>query len=283
MDVSGIGRPLQLPGTIDNGDVKVTKAYELNTQKENSRVEKTTPAVIRHTSDDTLLSNGLKNEGIAEMYRNVNLLGRKETPLEIDLRERESLDIYRSQLPSIAVDMRRGLDQLMMKLSEEYPNLANDKWGFSVEPNGDLVVTGELSKQDEKTLTELLNKNDGLKLLASEFSELLVKGMELDRGPYMVSQGKAKFDLTADNFSEIIDLRKYLDAPFTGKYAQGYQSLVDKNNIIDLYRVEGNFELGDQLASKAEMKYNKGIIDKYDFETGEWNRVGGEDITHPRP
>ena len=276
MDVSGIGRPLQLPSTIDNGDVKVTKAHELNTQKENSRIEKTVPAIIRHASDDTPPSNGLKNGGISELYRQVSLLGREWTPDEVTQRRVEAFDIFFHQLAPIAADMRRGLDQFIEKLSEEHPDLASAKWGFSVKSNDSLVVTGNLSQQDEKMLTSLLNKDDGLRLLASDFSKLILKGMDLERGPSKGSQGLGKFDLTEDNFSEIIDLRSYLDSPFTAKNTQGYQSLIDKNNIDDLYRTQGNIELGHQLASRAEVRYNKGTVDKYDFNTGEWNRVFGE-------
>ncbi|MFT5718700.1 MAG: hypothetical protein ACI9T7_002907 [Oleiphilaceae bacterium] len=37
-------------------------------------------------------------------------------------------------------------------------------------------------------------------------------------------------------------------------------------------------QLGDQLASRAEVKYNKGNLDKYDFDTKEWTRVFGDDV-----
>ena len=63
---------------------------------------------------------------------------------------------------------------------------------------------------------------------------------------------------------------------FTEKNIQGYQYTIDKNNIDDLYRTQGNIELGKQLASRAEVIYNKGTVDKYDFNTGEWNRVFGK-------
>ena len=188
----------------------------------------------------------------------------------------ESFDIFFRQLAPIAADMRRGLDQFIEKLSEKHPDLVSEKWGFSVNSNDSLVVTGNLSAQDQKVLTSLLNKDDGLRLLASNFSKLILKGMDLDRGPSNGSQGLGKFNLTEDNFSEIIDLRSYLDSPFTEKNAQGYQNVTDKNNIDDLYRTQGNIELGHQLASRAEVKYNKGTVDKYDFNTGEWNRVFGE-------
>ena len=268
MDVSGIGRPLQLPSTIDNDDIKVTKAYELNTQKENSRIEKTVPAIIRHASDDTPPSNGLKNGGIAELYRQVSLLGRKETTGERISRREDAADIFTNQLAPVAVDMRRGLDQFIEKLSDEFPDLAGKKWGFSVKSDGNLVVTGQLSEQEEAKLTELLNEN--------EFSELLIKGMEIDRGPNKATQGLGKYDLNADNFSDVIDLREYLDSPFTGRNKQLYSSLIDKSDITSIYHIPGYFELGHQLADRGEMKYNKGIVDKYDFDTANWNRVFGE-------
>jgi len=276
MNISGIGQNLQLPATIDNGDVIVTKAYELKPQKDISGGENTPPAVIRHTSDDTPPSNGLKNAGIAEMYRQVSLLGRKETTAEHISRIEESFDIFTNQLAPIAVEMRRGLDQFIEELAEKKPDFASNNWGFSVAPDGYLVATEGLSQQEKTTLTELLNERDGLRLLANEFSKLVIKGMEIDRGPNKGTQGLGKYDLSAGNFSEVIDLREYLDSPFTGRNKQLYSSLVNKSDISSIYHIPGYFELAHQLADKAEVKYNKGIVDKYDFDTGNWHRVFGE-------
>lgn len=141
--------------------------------------------------------------------------------------------------------------------------------GFSVKSNGSLVVTGNLSEQEEKILTSLLNKDYSLQLHASDFSKLFLKAMDLERGPNNGSMGLGKYDLTEDNFSEIIDLRSYLEGQVTAK---------GLDNFATRYIFRGITELASQLASKAEVKYNKGTVDKYDFDTKQWNRVFGDGV-----
>lgn len=272
MDINGVSYPADFLKKIDNGDAKITKTEVFDPQKVGSPEESVIPSVIRHTADDTPPSNGLKNGGIAEMYRYISSLGRTETRSERWQREAEVFDILYRQMPAIAADMRRSLDQFIEKSSKEAPDLVNSNWGFSINSDGNLSVIGKLNKNDKTNLNRLLNESGELQKLSRDFSGLLIKTLELDRGPAKRSSTIGKFDLTAENFSEIIDLKNYLDSPFQGG-STSY--LADKNDVKSLYLNQSILNLGEQLASKAEIKYDKGIVDKYDFDTGEWHRIHG--------
>ncbi|WP_046004863.1 hypothetical protein [Pseudoalteromonas rubra] len=117
--------------------------------------------------------------------------------------------------------MTKQFDQIMSELNAQQPQLANKHWGISVAESGELQVTGALT-DDERTLVEQrLNENDEFVSAANEFKSSYLKYIDME------VRGWAQYDVNAENFSQIFDLKDMLDSSKSEdnfKSAWGYES-----------------------------------------------------------
>jgi hypothetical protein len=146
------------------------------------------------------------------------------------------------ELPSQIGKIRDEFQLFMNDLETDSPTLAQKDWGFSVDENDKLVVSGDITEDERIYLEEKLNENEDLVRLAKEVPDILIKGMEYDRGNDGKGQYWGKYDVTQENFKDIIDIKELMDAsyhPVTNSY----------------YAFDYQDNLGAQLAWRAEVKY----------------------------
>lgn len=115
-------------------------------------------------------------------------------------------------------NIKMAFGEFMQQLATKHPELANNKsWGFSVAADGSLAVNRaqgqrlDLTEPQQLQLTALLNSNEELVTLASNFSSTMLEGLELQRGPEKKGHYRSEYDLTAENFAKVINFKKIVE------------------------------------------------------------------------
>lgn len=137
------------------------------------------------------------------------------------------------------------------------PELLDKDWGFSV-TDGELVILeghDDLSESERKTIFDTLSEF-GVGLLSDALASGFIAGVEAIRGPYETGRGIAKYDITEENFGEIVNLRAYLDSHTEdGKYSKKVDLLKDEDDMRSAFFLSGLEALYDQVSVRAEPKY----------------------------
>ncbi|RZM83864.1 hypothetical protein C3B51_05525 [Pseudoalteromonas rubra] len=117
--------------------------------------------------------------------------------------------------------MTKQFDQIMSELNVQLPQLANKHWGISVGESGELQVTGALTDDERTSVEQRLNENDEFVSAANEFKSSYLKYIDME------VRGWAQYDVNAENFSQIFDLKDMLDSSKSDdnfKSTWGYES-----------------------------------------------------------
>lgn len=154
------------------------------------------------------------------------------------------------QMKPLYADFKSEVDDL-------HPELAKKGYGISVNEDGALMIVNNrnnLSEQEEQELNDVLNNFSGataLTAMANDFAESVIKTVELDRRPDGTGIRMGKFDVSKENFHEIVDL---VPAIKENEWGDAFIDLVDK-----------------QIANKAELLNNHHQVEEY--IRGEWINV----------
>ncbi|AJQ95763.1 hypothetical protein [Gynuella sunshinyii] len=134
------------------------------------------------------------------------------------------------------------IGRAMAAIEEESPGLSQARWGFSVDEDGELMLTNaeSLTTDQQQLILDKLNKF-GAARAASIFADDMVAFLEADRGSDGYSNNIGQYDLTRSNFAEIIDLKEH--------YQYGF------NETLGGFGMEGMEQIADQLSRKAESTY----------------------------
>jgi len=150
------------------------------------------------------------------------------------------------ELPKKLNQLRPKYESFMNELEVSSPSLAKKEWGFSVDSNDKLVVSGNITEDEKKYLEEKLNADKNIVNLAKELPDILIKGQEYDRGYDGKGKYWGKYDVTQENFKDIVDIKGLLDSSY-GPNAKAFDDGFDVMSYQN--------DLRNQLASKAEVKY----------------------------
>ncbi|WP_046003634.1 hypothetical protein [Pseudoalteromonas rubra] len=146
--------------------------------------------------------------------------------------------------------MAEHYDEFMGMLEQTDPQLAKKNWGFSVDEQGLLKVSGDLSEDEIATLEEKLNSNDALVKYANEVKEAFLKYTDMERGPGIPSsKGWCKYDVSNENFADIIDMKSLMEER-GGKRGQ-MPNFGEKLSLLDFVD-----NMGEQLKSKAVVAFS---------------------------
>jgi hypothetical protein len=163
--------------------------------------------------------------------------------------EQEMRELQWGGFGASAAEMRRGYDAAAMELS---PELMAKDWGFSIKNKALVIVEGNdiLSDAEVKTLKNALRE---LKPAANQLAEDVLRYLELDRGTDGLSKRLGRFDVSQQNFSDVIDMRELLmSVGENGKYGQSYRN---QSDYVGLYKVSTSYALADQMEARAEARF----------------------------
>ncbi|WP_125779408.1 hypothetical protein [Pseudoalteromonas rubra] len=160
-----------------------------------------------------------------------------------------SQTLYFGELPGVFRDMQSHYQDFMSKLEKSDPQLAKLDWGFSVNENGQLVVSGPINNESKAYLEEKINENKELVELAKQVPDVMMKGLAYDRGADGKASAWGKYDVNSENFKDILDFREVLDSTYTERDDISYF----KNNFNTFEFAEN---IASQLKRKAEVKFS---------------------------
>lgn len=215
-----------------NGNAKVAVADDSEAR---SRVSQFSSVIFHKTLEEIPPS-----EGTVEIVYS--------RPVDPPERMQELMHLMFQALPQVSADLRVAYDDALSLLP---PSVVAKDWGFSVDSQGSIVVlegSNALSK-NEKALIEKALTQAYVGTGAEEVADMVVRMLELDRMPTGVSSRMGKYDVTRNNFQEIIDLRAYLE---THRAREKYQT--HPHDYVSLHFLGSHF-LVEQISVKAEVKY----------------------------
>ncbi|WP_299269674.1 hypothetical protein [uncultured Psychrosphaera sp.] len=167
---------------------------------------------------------------------------------DIATSDKMSNTIPMGELPTHVRQIQPVYQAFMNELETTSPSLAQKDWGFSVDENDKLVVSGDITEYERIYLEDKLNQNEELVRLTKEVPDILIKGMEYDRGNDGKGQYWGQYDVTQENFKDIIDVKELLDKSYTTKEMGFFAA-----NNVDLIKYQDN--LRGQLQLRADPKY----------------------------
>lgn len=113
-----------------------------------------------------------------------------------------------------ADSMSKEYDKTLSDIATERPELTENEWGFSVNEQGELKVTGNISAEDITYLEGKLNSNKSLVNLANEVKANFLQYTQMERDDNGgTSKLWGKYDVTSENFADIIDFKALMDGP----------------------------------------------------------------------
>ena len=142
-------------------------------------------------------------------------------------------------------------------LSKLSPALQQKDWGFSVS-NDQLVFTqgkDELSAQDLMNLQNTFG-GTGAAAVAQQVANATLSLVSVARQITPNRSGSlGSYELTANNFSKVVDLRAYLTSHGPGGPYGQYRT--DKSDYSTMYQITGVYAMYDQIAAKAPTYLDK--------------------------
>ncbi|MVV47294.1 hypothetical protein EJA72_03355 [Pseudomonas sp. PB120] len=149
------------------------------------------PAAIYHPGDDT--------QTVSPTTQTIETwVGRPQSPDFLQVAERHK---------NAHESLKGAFEAFQSALTHTYPDLADKKFGFTVEADGSLKAldsSGQLSASDMDQLNTLLNASSSLKTAASSYRDASVDLVAADSvwgGSYL-----GGYNLNKDNFASTIDL-----------------------------------------------------------------------------
>lgn len=141
--------------------------------------------------------------------------------------------------------MYRAIELALDRIAEERPNLMNKGWDFGINKSGglDLKYVDEISESDQQYLQDTIDSY-GIAEYSESFADDLIFIVEAERGVNGVSNNLGRFDVTRDNFSELVDLRRTFETV----------SDLNKNTISDM-KYNSVEVFAEQISGRADPTY----------------------------
>ncbi|ROU00687.1 hypothetical protein EB809_06100 [Marinobacter sp. R17] len=239
MNVNHLLRPASQQDVYSNGDARIVRESPIQTSADKNE----RPSVVYHG----LESSSLPDAGgvVTNVYE-----ASTETNEEANARLSGVVRLLSKDLGNASANLKYSYDAALESLS---PDLAEKDWGFSIS-GGELTVTAgsdALSEQETDSIREAL-LSAGVEYGAGRVSSTVIEAVQLDRGPAGVSNGIGRYDVSEENFGDVVDLRQYLQSHAPGgRYGQ---HRVDPSDIAGLFYTGGQAMM-DQIVAKAEESF----------------------------
>ena len=131
----------------------------------------------------------------------------------------------------VTTDALKGkYSEFKKSLQAVAPDLARLDFGFTVDPQGDLVATGVGGEQKGR-LTQFLNQNEALKALATQYVSDVMAYAKAD-GDF----GLGRFKLDLSNFQNTVDIGEAMDARGGNPQKSVMFWQVVDNGVVDMER-----------------------------------------------
>lgn len=138
----------------------------------------------------------------------------KEELAEHVARKGNAMGLWIREMESKTNTLFQALDELELQVASGMPEINDYDWDISIDANDQLIVTGDTLNNEQKNLIQRMAEELGISSKAAAYRDTLVEIVELDRGVKMKSNDIGKYDLSKENFHEIVGLHSLkVDTP----------------------------------------------------------------------
>ncbi|HBO0859755.1 hypothetical protein KKY53_10930 [Pseudomonas aeruginosa] len=174
--------------------------------------EQALPVQVEVSPESSALASALSQPSISDVpedTRSFDLYRQVSRPNTTEVTARE---LFRDT-GSAYTSVEAAYDKVMKTLVAKEPQLAGKEFGFSVNPQGRLVLTsaGDLTKQQAERVENALNASSQLVGAANRYAQLQIDFVAADN----VSM-YGKYHLDMDNFAQTVDIGKEINAAKKG-------------------------------------------------------------------
>lgn len=170
-------------------------------------------------------------------------LGVEPTREELIASKNRMLDVFIRELPKAAEELSGRLETIENIIDEKVSSSIDKAWDFTIDEDGGAVVVGDkLSDVEKEKIADIIDSS-GIGENLSKTRDLMMEGLQEDRTVAMYSTNIGKYDLTEQNFSEIIYFKEYLSE--TNKSSAGESlaaqlnaranEVYNKKETVDVY------------------------------------------------
>ena len=241
MDVNHISQSANQQGVYSNGSARIVRETPIAADFKASEV----PSVVYHGAKENPLDTG--GFVIDKIYKMP-----QESNEAADARMIEMMQTLSTGVATASAGLKRTYEMAMESLS---PDLQEKDWGFSVS-NGSLNFSegsDALSTEERTALKEAFSVAD-VEYQANQVASTMIRALELNRGPAGVSNGIGRFDVSQENFGDIVDLRSYLQVHEPGGSYD--MKTIDPTDYKSHFAAGGR-ALMDQISANASVGYAK--------------------------
>ena len=122
------------------------------------------------------------------------------------------LEIFIRELPAKTEQLSNQFSYIEKKVEEKIGDAANSVWDFSIDKDGAIVVVSEELSDKNKAIIEKIIGTSGLMEGLSSLQSVMIEVLEEDRTTALYSSNIGKYDLTKDNFSDIIYFKEFMNS-----------------------------------------------------------------------
>ncbi|WP_204355713.1 oxidoreductase [Marinobacter bohaiensis] len=254
MSIDALTSILGTQKLFDNGQARVAETGNIDTEQ----VAEQVAAAIYHKQDPEMPDTYDKPQ--MKVYIS-------ESPEAMNARYNRLMELYGHGIAAVSVDLEAGYLDAMERMPEAVRDL---DWGFSLRDGRLEIMEGSDSlTTGERIQIHAALRDAGVEYAAQPVADAVIEMIEVERGLSGLSKGIGQYDVNPSNFSEIVDLRRYVEEHLPGgKYGKGR---------VNPFDVEGRYFLGghammDQIVVKADSTYfgdQSVLIRDYGEEAGD--------------
>lgn len=129
-------------------------------------------------------------------------------------------------------------DIIEQKIHEKVPAAELAPWDFSINNKNEITVSSpKLSREDQNQIQNLI-ETSGIMESLIEIKTFMIEGLEHDRTTALYSSDIGRFDLTEDNFSDIVNFKEYLSDARAEIATSVFSAVNALNSQLELRAVE---------------------------------------------
>ncbi len=119
-------------------------------------------------------------------------------------------DIFLIELPSKVNYLEERMQDVEKVVVDKVPESLGKQWDFSTDEMGSVVVTSSELSENEKDKIAVAISRIGINHEFSSIRDLMVEYIEIRRGGDLFARDIGKYDLTQENFSDIVYFKEFV-------------------------------------------------------------------------
>lgn len=225
---------------INNVSLQLASSVQVQSRSQ-APIKGDSPSTSEQTSS-TSLENAQKSTPNFTISKSTTL-GVEPTEEQLRASNIRMLDVFIRELPKAAKELSGRLETIEGIIADKVPSSIDKIWDFTIDEDGSAVIVGDkLSDAEKEKIADIIDSS-GIGENLSKTRDLMMEGLQEDRTVAMYSTNIGKYDLTEQNFSEVIYFKEYLSETNKSSAAESLAAqlnaraneVYNKKETVDMY------------------------------------------------